>query len=130
MTKATASALAVTLLLAGAAAPARAETTGWMPLEQARSFAMTSKRDQWYPTAIDCRQGPDGPLFRFETASIAAAGKPFHKWNWVAGKASRLEQLVKRLKRSDRPDLKYRIIHKSTYRDSHGVEYGCAIAFR
>ena len=41
-----------------------------------------------------------------------------------------LGRLVSRLKRSDRPDLKYRIVHSTTYKNAAGVPYGCAIAFR
>jgi hypothetical protein len=121
---------AIAALLAAYAAPAFADTTPWMTKVQTDQLAATSKRDQWAPTAIECQQGLNGPQFRLTTQPFTMENKPFHKWNWVEGKASRLERLVAKLKRSDRRDLKYRIVASATYKNARGAEHGCAIAFR
>ena len=123
-------AIAASLMLCISAAPAGAATTQWMTKSQLNGYAKTSLRDQWYPTRIQCRQGSNGPQFRLTVKSFSSGNKPFHKWNWVEGKASDLSRMVSRLKRSDRPDLKYRIVHKTTYKNAAGVAYGCAIAMR
>jgi hypothetical protein len=105
---------------------AYAETTEWMSKSQAENFAQNSKSNKIYPTQIDCK---DGLLIRFTTKSLGSE-KPFHKWNWVVGKASDLDKLVGRLKRSDKFELKYQIISKKAFTGADGLKYGCAIAYR
>lgn len=109
---------------------AAAATTDWMTRGNLETYAMTSKSKQWYPTRIECKQGQGGPLLRLTTKPIVDGNKPFHKWNWVFGEAADLTSLVLKLKRSDRLDLKYRIVSKSTYKGADGISYGCAVAYR
>ena len=104
-----------------------AADTGWMTKTQMDQFVRKnlSKGKGRYPTRIACRPG------QFKMAYKKITGtKPFHKWNWVHGDADKIDNLVARLRRSDRLDLKYRIVSRGQYKTASGKQKGCALAYR
>ena len=113
-----------------AISPAEAATTGWLSKADVNAFGKTSVQQKLYPTAIECRSVDTKPRFRLTYRTFAGANKPFHKWQWVHGRAEELQALVGKIPLKDRPELKYRIVGKHTYRSPSGALMGCAIAFR
>jgi hypothetical protein len=110
--------------------PASAATTKWMSTKEFNTYSDTSLAQRWYPVTIECRAGAWGPQFRFTTATFTAANKPFHKWNYVHGKATQINRLIANLRLSDKPELKYRLIHSTSYVGNDRATYACAIAYR
>ena len=126
----TTSIVVLALTMIAAASPVLAAQSDWMSRRQLNAYADTSKSGRWHPVKIDCKAGGKGPLLRLTTVKTDPAAKPFHKWTWVVGKADELDLLVRKIKLRDRPELKYRIVHKKTYTGKDGVKYACAIVYR
>lgn len=134
MTKAiTGGVLVVGVLLA--ANPSSAATTEWMTEKQIngvmRSWggAMYGTPPKFYATAVDCKDEGKGPRFRMSYTALSGS-KPFYRWNWVHAKSSQLAKALAKLKRSDRPELKYRAVQQSSYVAPDGTNWSCAIAYR
>lgn len=116
---------------------AQAAQTDWMGKNATLAFVkanMSAQNPNFYPTKIECKQksrasNPGHMEIRF-TYKPMPTPKPFHKYNWVLDRASQLEKRVSKLRRSDRLDLKYRMIDKDTYVASDGSKWGCALAYR
>lgn len=116
---------------------AHAAKTNWMGQKNMLAFVkanMSADNPNFYPTKIECKEWsgatkPGEMVIRF-TYTPMPDPKPFHKYNWVRANASELEERVSKLRRSDRPDLKYRIVSKDTFKAMDGSTYGCALAYR
>jgi len=120
----------IILSVAAMASNAQAEATHWMSAAELREFVKTSASGMWYPTKIECKDVAGRAVIRLTTVTFDRSSKPFHKWNYVIGRASELSSKVERLKRSDRFDLKYKMTQITEYTDTNGIRYGCAVAFR
>lgn len=127
--------LVLTMAVCGVAGPSLAATTDWLSVRQVEGIvkgwggAMYKTAPSQYATAIDCKDDGKGPRFRLTYMPLSDP-KPFHRWNWVFSKSSDLARQVSRLKRSDRKELKYRVVQKRSYVSPEGVEMTCAIVYR
>lgn len=112
---------------------AHAATTDWLTERQLWSFIKTKmgsgEAAKYCATAIECGEKSGKTYFRMTYQELNGV-KPFHKWQWVHGEASKLTQLAAKIPLKSRPELKYRIVHKNTFKAQNGTQMGCAIVYR
>src|SRR5688572_23508279 len=107
-----------------------AAETAWLPVEAFQQH-LSTKLDggKVIPSGIACRARNGKLQVQLAYQPLSSRKKPFHKWQWVVDRADLIPSRVAKLKLSDRPDLKYRVVMQDTV-SFRGAEWVCAIAFR
>ena len=115
---------------------AEAGTTPWLTRQEMDRHADRAMIGKSYGTAIQCKDSDKGPLLRITTANFPPGYKAmtgidkFFRWYWVVAKDSQLGQTIAKLRRKDKPHLKWRIVHRTSYTDANGKKMTCAILYR
>ena len=107
-----------------------AAATPWVRVEAFQQHLATKLNGgKVIPTGIDCRVRNGKLEIQLAYQSLSSMKKPFHKWQWVVDRADLIPNRITTLKRSDRLDLKYRVVMQDTV-SFGGSKWVCAVAFR
>jgi len=107
-----------------------AAETPWVPVEAFQQHLSTKLNGgKVIPSGIACRARNGKLQVQLAYQPLSSMKKPFHKWQWVVDRADLIPNRVAELKRSDRLDLKYRVVMRDTV-SFRGAEWVCAVAFR
>ena len=115
---------------------AEAGTTPWLTDKEMGSYTHRAMVGKSYGTSIQCRDSAKGPQIRINTANFPPGYKAmngidkFFRWYWVVAEDSQLNSRIAKLRRKDRPHLKWRIVHRNSYTNTAGKQMACAILYR
>lgn len=126
--------LGLFFLMSGSVALAGA--TPWLTDREMDRYADRVMVGKSYGTAIQCRDSAKGPLLRITSAAFPPGYKAmtgtdkFFRWFWVIAVDTQLDSRIAKLRRKDKPHLKWRIVHRSSYTADNGRKMTCAILYR
>lgn len=124
------------IMLVAGAAVSQAGTTEWMSNSQLDSYAKSRMTGKFYATAIDCKDSGNGPLLKLNYDAFPKGYTPmtgidlFYRWYWLVAKSSGFNKAVAKIRRKDKPQLRWRVVRQSSYVNAAGVKMTCAVLYR
>lgn len=114
-------------------AHAQSQKSQWLSMKGLDNFTHQTMAKKFYATKIHCRRDRSkkgGVALRLTYLPIFEASRPFHRWNWFVDLDSKKAERLAGLKRSDRLELRYRMVHSTTFKDPDGQKITCVLAYR
>ena len=124
------------MMLVASASVSYAGTTEWMSQSQLDSYAKSRMTGKFYATAINCKDSSNGPLLKlnydaFPEGYTRMTGIDlFYRWYWLISKSSGFTKAIAKIRPKEKPHLKWRVVHQSSYVDAAGVKMTCAVLYR